>query len=354
MPPATSFPVDLVDILRKSSTEGADGLDPVTFGQIAEGWRMMTNLGSWSFVLVVLDLSTFRTPSERQAVVERARDFTRRNWIHLVVRGWLSVHKYGILLPNASVDEGLAYVAQMQASTSLPARNMRVLGSDAASNSWIPDFPTGIAVGSISEQFSRPLSVSKRIVDFVVALVLLTAMSPVMLMIAIAIRWNSSGPVFFCQDRIGLRGRKFRIFKFRTMTADAEFLRGDLELHNEQSGMAFKMKNDPRVTRVGRLLRQTSLDELPQLFNVLRGDMSLVGPRPLPARDWRPTRGWYTLRHDVKPGITCTWQVNGRYEIPFEEWMRMDLDYVRTRTFWGDLKILAQTIPAVLRRHGAA
>ena len=149
--------------------------------------------------------------------------------------------------------------------------------------------------------------------------------------------------------------RRFKIYKFRTMVPDAEKLMSALEKDNEAGGPVFKMKNDPRITRIGRALRKSSVDELPQLFNVLRGDMSLVGPRPLPVRDYEGfNEDWQRRRFSVKPGITCLWQVNGRSGVSFDQWMLLDLQYMDEWSIWLDLKILAKTVPAVFRGEGAA
>jgi lipopolysaccharide/colanic/teichoic acid biosynthesis glycosyltransferase len=150
-----------------------------------------------------------------------------------------------------------------------------------------------------------------------------------------------------------LGGRSFTIYKIRTMVPDAEAQKLKLRGHNEQDGPAFKIKDDPRVTRIGKFLRKTSIDELPQLWNVLRGDMTLVGPRPLPVTESNACEGWQRRRLDVTPGLTCIWQVKGRSRVSFAEWVRMDVAYIRRRTIWHDVSILAQTVPAVLLRRGA-
>jgi lipopolysaccharide/colanic/teichoic acid biosynthesis glycosyltransferase len=170
---------------------------------------------------------------------------------------------------------------------------------------------------------------------------------------AVAIKLSGPGEVIFRQKRAGLGGRPFTIFKFRTMVKDAEARKKQLAEKNEQDGAAFKIKDDPRVTKVGAFLRKTSIDELPQLFNVLKGDMTLVGPRPLPVNEADACEGWQRRRLDVTPGLTCIWQVKGRSRVSFAEWVRMDVAYIRRRTLWHDLVILAQTVPAVLMRRGA-
>jgi exopolysaccharide biosynthesis polyprenyl glycosylphosphotransferase len=194
----------------------------------------------------------------------------------------------------------------------------------------------------------------KRALDVILSLVLLPAIAPLLIMIALLVKMTSSGPVFFKQERIGRNKRRFHIYKFRTMVINAEKLQSALEGLNEAAGPVFKIKNDPRVTPIGRLLRRTSLDELPQLFNVLRGEMSLVGPRPLPLRDYEGfDQDWQRRRFSVRPGITCLWQVNGRSNVAFDHWMKLDLQYLDEWSIWLDMKILVQTIPAVLKRSGA-
>ncbi len=195
----------------------------------------------------------------------------------------------------------------------------------------------------------------KRALDLVLSSVLLIVLSPLLLVTAVLIKLTSTGPVFFRQQRIGLNKRQFSIYKFRTMVPDAEKRIAELEKYNQVSGPVFKIRDDPRITPIGKFLRTTSIDELPQLFNVLKGDMSLVGPRPLPLRDYQGfDQDWHRRRFSVRPGITCLWQVYGRSSIPFEKWMELDMQYIDEWSLWLDLKILAGTIPAVLKGSGAA
>ena len=194
----------------------------------------------------------------------------------------------------------------------------------------------------------------KRLLDLLVASFAILIASPVLLGIAVAIRFTSPGPIFFNQERLGRGKRRFRIHKFRTMVIDAEKLMAQVEHLNQSKGPTFKLDRDPRITPIGSFLRKTSLDELPQLFNVWLGDMSLVGPRPLPLRDYRGfSEDWHRRRFSVKPGITCLWQVNGRSTVGFDRWMELDIDYIDRWSLWLDVKILVQTIPAVMRGSGA-
>ncbi|HXG61464.1 MAG TPA: sugar transferase [Planctomycetota bacterium] len=195
----------------------------------------------------------------------------------------------------------------------------------------------------------------KRVFDVVVSAVALVASSPILLAAALAIKITSpDGPIIFRQKRSGMNGRVFTLYKFRTMVPNAEALKASLEAKNEMDGPVFKIRNDPRVTRVGRILRKLSIDELPQLWNVLRGDMSIVGPRPpIPSEVERYER-WQRRRLSMRPGITCIWQVSGRNNVDFKRWMEMDLEYIDNWSLALDFKILLKTIPAVLSSRGAS
>jgi exopolysaccharide biosynthesis polyprenyl glycosylphosphotransferase len=228
-------------------------------------------------------------------------------------------------------------------------------------------FATQIARASFDDLFGHPLMVfrstpetswqmlAKQMLDVVGALVLLVVFAVPMLIIALLIKLTSAGPVMFRQQRSGLNGAPFSIYKFRTMATNAEQLKHELAAMNEMSGPVFKVTNDPRITPVGRILRKFSLDELPQLFNVLHGEMSLVGPRPLPVDE---VKRFHDLAHrrrlSVKPGLTCLWQVSGRNKISdFKDWVRLDLQYIDNWSIWLDLAILLRTVPVVLLGTGA-
>jgi exopolysaccharide biosynthesis polyprenyl glycosylphosphotransferase len=228
-------------------------------------------------------------------------------------------------------------------------------------------FATQISRTSFDDLHGRPIMVfrsapeaswqgiAKQVVDLLGALVMLTVLSPLFLLVAVLIRLTSPGPVFFRQLRCGLNGAPFTMYKFRTMVTDAEQRKEELAKFNEMSGPVFKMTQDPRVVPVGRLLRKYSIDEWPQLWNVLRGEMSLVGPRPLPVEE---VRRFDDLAHrrrlSVKPGLTCLWQVSGRNKVvDFKEWVRLDLEYIDNWSLWLDVKILLRTIPAVISGAGA-
>ncbi len=195
----------------------------------------------------------------------------------------------------------------------------------------------------------------KRLLDVVASSLLLLLLSPLLLAVALLVKLTSPGPALFVQQRIGYNKRRIKVHKFRTMQLDAERRIEELAHLNEVSGPVFKIKDDPRLTPIGRFLRQTSIDELPQLLDVLLGDMSLVGPRPLPLRDYQGfSEDWHRRRLSVRPGITCLWQVAGRSSLPFDKWMELDMQYIDQWSLLLDLKILAWTIPAVLRGTGAA
>jgi exopolysaccharide biosynthesis polyprenyl glycosylphosphotransferase len=193
----------------------------------------------------------------------------------------------------------------------------------------------------------------KRALDMVVVTCGLIAIAPLLALIALAIKIDSRGPVFYGQQRVGKNGRMFKMLKFRSMVTGADQRLADLAAHNEASGPMFKMRRDPRVTRVGRFIRRWSLDELPQLFNVLRGDMSLVGPRPPVPSEVSEYEEWQLGRLRAVPGLTGLWQVSGRSEVPFHDMVRLDLHYIRNWSLSLDIEILLRTIPAVLTSRGA-
>lgn len=220
----------------------------------------------------------------------------------------------------------------------------------ALSSGFVPAEPQAL---DLEPLLARRLPCWKRGMDLVVSGSALLMLWPVMVGIGVAIKLDSTGPVIFKQKRSGLGGQPFGIWKFRTMVPDAEARRAELLAGNEQDGPAFKIKADPRVTRVGAFLRKTSLDELPQLVNIFLGNMTLVGPRPLPVHESDACEPWQKRRLDITPGLTCIWQVWGRSTVNFNDWVRMDLRYKRKRTPQHDLKIMLHTVPAVLKQRGA-
>ena len=196
----------------------------------------------------------------------------------------------------------------------------------------------------IDENKKRIYEISKRAIDIIGAGSGLLLLSPVIAIVACAVKFTSKGPVFFSQKRVGKNGELFDMYKFRSMVVNAEELKEKLAHQNEMSGPMFKMKDDPRVTKVGKFIRKTSLDELPQLWNVLKGDMSLVGPRPSLPKEVAQFEKWMYKRLSVKPGLTCFWQVSGRNNIDFEDWMKLDIKYVDERNIWIDIKLIFKTV----------
>ncbi|WP_139903722.1 sugar transferase [Clostridium thermarum] len=199
------------------------------------------------------------------------------------------------------------------------------------------------AVSEESMEKSAGYYVMKRIIDLVLSIIGIVALSPLMILTAIAIKLDSKGPAIFSQNRVGKDGNLFKMYKFRSMVINAEELKDKLLDKNEMSGPMFKMKNDPRITRIGKFIRKTSIDELPQLFNVIRGDMSLVGPRPNLPREVKEFNEYQKKKLLAKPGITCYWQIMGRSSIGFEEWMELDIKYIRDRSIWLDIKLIFRT-----------
>jgi lipopolysaccharide/colanic/teichoic acid biosynthesis glycosyltransferase len=203
------------------------------------------------------------------------------------------------------------------------------------------------------EKAAVPHAFIKRLMDIVGSFLLIVVLSPLLLAAAIAVRLSSPGPILYASRRVGLAGVTFPFLKFRSMYIDAEARKAELQALNEKSGPIFKMKRDPRITPIGRILRKYSIDELPQLFSVLAGDMSLVGPRPPIVGEVRSYGKDEMVRLTVKPGLTCFWQVMGRSDLSFEKWMELDRKYVEEMSFLTDLRILAMTPSAVLRGRGA-
>lgn len=246
--------------------------------------------------------------------------------------------------PEAAAADGIGAGAGAAIGCALPA------GCGAESAGATSDEG---AIDGLAEILATPLPPWKRAMDVFGAGTLLMLLSPVMLGVAVAVRRSSPGPVIFRQSRVGLGGRPFTFYKFRTMNQDAEAQKAGLLDRNEASGPVFKIENDPRITPIGRFLRRASLDELPQLYNVLLGNMTLVGPRPPTPNEVPNYRRWHSHRLDVTGGITCTWQVSGRCTIPFEEWMRMDTRYIQNRSPLKDVELLLRTVGAVFSGKGA-
>jgi lipopolysaccharide/colanic/teichoic acid biosynthesis glycosyltransferase len=278
--------------------------------------------------------------------------------------GWLDEQHLGALLPTTSVEGAWKVAADvcLKLPVDAPPPFCTVYsysGEEGNGREAKPGDATDAAASpgkrvlSLESLFVRPTPRSKRALDLVGSGLGLVALAPLFALIAAAVKVSSPGPVFFKQRRTGWGGKPFLMYKFRTMVADAENRKATLLPLNEQDGPAFKVRHDPRVTRLGRFLRSTSFDELPQLWNVLKGDMSLVGPRPLPCEEMEACDGWHRQRLDVMPGLTCYWQVRGRSTVSFADWVRMDVEYISSRSFWQDFKLLLLTVPAVVSRRGA-
>jgi lipopolysaccharide/colanic/teichoic acid biosynthesis glycosyltransferase len=221
---------------------------------------------------------------------------------------------------------------------------------DCESDSTDDGQPVPASAQPMEPLFAQPVLGWKRCLDVVGAVIALVLLSPILILAAITIRLTSPGPIFFGQQRSGRGGAPFVMYKFRSMVADAEQMKHELLARNEQDGPAFKIRSDPRVTPIGRFLRRTSIDELPQLWNVVRGEMSLVGPRPLPCDETANCRSWHRRRVDVMPGMTCIWQLHGRSKVTFDEWVRMDICYIRKLSLVSDVKLIMGTLPVLLWR----
>ncbi len=265
------------------------------------------------------------------------------------------VDEVWIVLPLDSFDSQVSKIVILCQKLGIIIRSFSSTLSPKPVHSKIENFDGDFVITSYPGAMDGWPILIKRSLDISLSVVLFILFSPLFLITSLLIKITSHGPVFFKQDRVGLNRRRFNMYKFRTMTNDAEQKLIELEHLNEVSGPVFKIKDDPRVTPVGKLLRKTSIDELPQLINVLKGEMSLVGPRPLPVRDYKGFyQDWHRRRLSVLPGITCLWQVQGRNSIPFKKWMELDLQYIDQWYLWLDFKILLKTILAVFRVSEAA
>ena len=217
------------------------------------------------------------------------------------------------------------------------------------------DFTEGIEISKILERESKLYLFIKRSIDIICSLAGIIVLSPIFLIVAVLIKIEDpKGSIFFCQERNGQHPNTFKMYKFRSMVHNAEELLKDLQHKNEQTGPAFKMADDPRITKVGKFIRKTSLDELPQLFNILKGDMSIVGPRPAIPHEVAEYSHYHKQRLLVKPGLTCIWQVSGRNSIGFDEWMEMDFEYIEKRNLWMDIKLIFKTVGVLFGDENAS
>lgn len=274
------------------------------------------------------------------------------------VGGWENVLRHNqmidevMIFPNGKMGVNLNQILRLGRELEVKVR-VAVGEPEAQFNPTLQRFGWANLISFQPDPENFVSQLCKRAIDRAGSLLLIALLSPVLILIALLIKIGSPGPVIFTQLRMGFRGRPFRMFKFRTMYADAEKQRENLLAENEMSGPVFKIRDDPRTTRVGKLLRLTSLDELPQLFNVLAGEMSLVGPRPLPLYEADKCDRWEKRRFSIRPGITCLWQINGRNLLDYAEWMRLDLQYVNNWSLLLDFKILLKTVGVVLSGKGA-
>lgn len=291
--------------------------DPKFFGKEIEGYRVLGRIQDIPFIV-------------NRLVIDRVIFVVPRIWLDRIEPAILACEKVGV-----------------PTSISLDLYNLHIAKARQADFNGFPllEFQTFYAK-------EWQLAV-KRLIDIIVSLFALIFFLPIFAVVAIAIRATSPGPIFFRQQRIGLNGRKFTLYKFRSMVANAEALKERLAAHNEMDGPVFKIKNDPRITPIGYIIRKTSIDELPQFFNVLKGDMSIVGPRPPLISEVEHYEAWQRRRLSLKPGITCIWQVSGRNKIGFEEWMRMDLEYIDHWSLALDLKLMLRTLVVVVTGYGA-
>jgi lipopolysaccharide/colanic/teichoic acid biosynthesis glycosyltransferase len=361
----TAHGLKLLTRLMRRTTHNKGGvrrrlISQARFRRVLESERGRTDRTGIGFSLVTFSP---RDPATATATVERVVTFLRGRLRLPDEIGWFTDRDIAAVLP-ATTASG-AWVVADEVCVSFPADMLPPLCTvygypsdwskegDISYNKIHETPHEHKPVHAMERVFMKPLPGGKRCVDFIVSAVGLIVCSPLFVIIALAIKATSRGSVLFSQRRVGLGGQVFTMYKFRSMVMDAESHRLYLAGLNERDGPVFKIKDDPRLTPIGRLLRCTSIDELPQLWNVLRGDMTLVGPRPPIVNEVLEYAYWHRRRLDVTPGITCIWQVSGRSGVDFPTWVRMDLEYIRKRSFLHDLKLLVWTVPAVLSRKGA-
>jgi lipopolysaccharide/colanic/teichoic acid biosynthesis glycosyltransferase len=301
-------------------------------------------------------------PGVSEATYERLSEILGRRLRTTDFTGWLDDHRIAATLPGTPPAGAwrLAEDVCHQFPETVPAPVCTILTyptegaqKELRRDSARPPRPKQWSVQPMETLFIVKVPILKRALDILAAGAGILVLTPLLVVVALAVKLTSKGPIFYSQLRSGQGGKPFRIYKFRSMVVDADDRKKDLMAINEQDGPAFKVKNDPRVTKIGRFLRKTSIDELPQLWNVLKGEMTLVGPRAMYCPEMDACNRWQRRRLDVRQGITCIWQVRGRSSVTFDEWMRMDMQYIGKRSLWRDIKLLLQTIPAVLFRRGA-
>jgi lipopolysaccharide/colanic/teichoic acid biosynthesis glycosyltransferase len=344
--------------LRVAQAVARDVLDPARMRAALARERGRSDRTGEPFALLMLDHAG--TGASSDALDALVADLERRLRCTDEL-GVVDDDRFGVLLPHTSglhAARVLRAVLEKGPAARLPGEWQVYTYEPLSSRAELSPFGTSVVVEDsvirpMDQLFIRPLPPWKRAIDIVGASIGLVLSAPLLLGAAALIRLSSGGPAIFRQQRTGLGGARFTMYKLRTMTLDAEAQQAGLSARGAMDGPAFKLAADPRVIPFGRFLRTTSIDELPQFWNVLKGDMSLVGPRPLPCHESAACRPWQRARLDVTPGMTGLWQVSGRSNIAFEPWVRMDLEYARTRSPLRDLVLLARTIPAVLFKRGS-
>jgi lipopolysaccharide/colanic/teichoic acid biosynthesis glycosyltransferase len=360
----TELPQEMVDSRRQHRGVGSTVILPAEqFHGVLQHERLRSDRSQLPFCMIAMDFGV--EPSDFPSVALEAIQHRVRVTDEI---GWLFDGRLGVITPYTS-GHGAQMLAQDLVSlsgasalepeieiyeyspTAIPRREND--GEPAESESAELVNSSLVQSGNVEELLIRTLPLWKRSIDLLGASVGLIVLAPLFVLVPLLIKLFSPGPVFFVQRRSGLAGKPFRMLKFRTMIVDAQRQRRRLMQFNEQDGPAFKIGNDPRVTSIGHWLRRLSIDELPQLWNVLKGDMSLVGPRPLPCAESEACHSWQRRRLTVTPGMTCTWQIQNRTTtVPFEQWMRMDVHYADSRCFKMDLQLIAKTFLFIVGLRG--
>jgi lipopolysaccharide/colanic/teichoic acid biosynthesis glycosyltransferase len=359
-------PMTPTELLAQRHRKHAAGPPGGRRGPVPAGWfhhslrreRARSDRSGRTFALVVF---TPREPGPAAGTHSQLVEILRRQLSPADEVGWFDEDRIAVILPDVTSEDGWKLVDEVCLAFPLddppPLGEVFLYPSQPITDVEDPDWPRNAAserpTRPLAGVFVRPLPWWKRMVDLLGASLGLIVLAPLMALCAMVIKLESRGPVLFRQLRTGRGGKPFVMYKFRSMRVDAEAEKTALLEFNEQDGPAFKIKNDPRLTRFGRWLRSTSVDELPQLWNVVKGEMTLVGPRPLPCDEADGCELWQRRRLDVTPGLTCIWQVRGRSRVSFDEWMRMDLQYIDSHSIGQDLTLLLATVGAVLRRTGA-
>ncbi len=353
------LPTRIAKRFRSSSTY----LLPVDeFQHVAHCERMRVDRNGSTLSILLIQLASNKSGKNEQADLSELLEARLRL---TDAAGLLPDGRIGVLLPDTLESGGWKVAAdicdQYEVGRDRPCCEVVVYpdsgaGDTPAANGGTGDGSrSGLAVGPTTRGevlFIQPPSALKRTIDIMAASIGLLCTAPLIALLGLAVKTTSPGSAFYSQEREGLGGRRFRMHKLRTMRQDADQVKDNLHHLNVQDGPAFKIHRDPRTTPLGHFLRRLSLDELPQLWNVLKGDMSLVGPRPLPTEESMLCTSWQRQRLRVIPGLTCTWQIRGRNVVSFDEWIRMDLTYIRRQSVWYDVSLILQTFPALLLSKG--